>query len=178
MKRFVFFGLPWLLLGSLVVATLFFLRTREALAQAERARAAEMQARAQIDLAARDSSSTPSIFVASASNVGDAQKNAVACCVSAMPLSSEQMSKLNTTCSDCCAEMMALEKSTDAVLASLEAAIAEKTIDRAKVDELVDRLCEARRSELKKRVDSILLVRDVLDPAQIEMLRNAVHGLR
>jgi Spy/CpxP family protein refolding chaperone len=161
MKRSLVFVLLFLLGGSLLASTAYFVaaqRRNVALEQAMRAdmlRAEAVAARASLEGAAACCSTS-----------------VIECCVSELPLTAEQKQTLLAACADRCDDLPALAKATEDARTGLDAALAESPVDRAKVDAALSALCDARAKELRARVEAILVVRDVLAPEQIEKLRD------
>ncbi len=161
MKRWLLVLLPLVLIGSVLASTGLYV--------AESRRRIALEHAMKSELALREASdSTKKSAEACATE-------AVNCCVAELPLSTEQKEKLTEACLGCCASLDAATESTETILKDLEVALADPAIDRAKIDALVTKLCDARTRELKARVESILLVRGVLAHEQIEKLREVLR---
>lgn len=158
MKRFLVVLVPLALLGGLFASTGYLVAAQRARIALEHALASEAQARNEAECLAC------------------APDSAVSCCVSALPITESQTQAMLAACADRCDELPALAKASEDALARLDAALAEKPVDREKIDAALSELSEARARELKARVDAILLVRDVLAPEQIEQLGTMLRG--
>ncbi len=95
--------------------------------------------------------------------------------IEVLGLSEAQVSSLREFCASDCACKPSLEESLEKVTEQLEFALTLDPIDADNVRELGRQLASLRGRKIEACVESILLVRDVLDPKQIEELRSGCN---
>lgn len=90
--------------------------------------------------------------------------------VDQLELTDAQRAELTSCCAECCAPHDEIRSDVEAKQAALQAALADPEVDAAEVRRLASEVGELRRELLEASVATMLRVRQVLTPEQLEVI--------
>jgi Spy/CpxP family protein refolding chaperone len=93
-------------------------------------------------------------------------------------LSDAQIERIEACCTDCCTDRDDLNAQLETAAADLEREIAREPLDRPRIRDLARRIGELRAERAAQCAESILAVREILTPAQLETLIRRCEATR